>query len=462
VRDGARDLALGLAVVALVAGGLVIGAAADPPETPQGPALAPRFFGRTLYCPSALGAKDASARLVLASLSPDSEVPVSGPSLPRPSLHPEHPLVAPLESGPVAISGYGAALAGAVSTTSSQARHGAAAAPCLGDASQQWYFPGGSSEVGLDGRLLIYNPFPDEAVVRISLVTPAGEEAKAGLADVPVPAGEAEVVRINDFIVPRPELGAVVRAIRGRIVVWRELSSHAEGVPKGLEMSAGSPRLSEHWYFPQGAVGPDVDETLALLNPSLRQAKVTVALASSQEAAQPPRLVDLPVPPGTVRYVSLDESAPKTGKDPVGVSAVVTSTNGVPIVAERRMEFSGEALSGTAAEMGSSVASKDWTVLPASFHSKLDNLVLLNPGSHGTRVFISLVRASGKPLNPDSLQEVKVGAGLRVRIPLTRWTRSGPAVADISASAPIVAERWSYDGTDVADVMGVSYKPTQF
>jgi hypothetical protein len=108
------------------------------------------------------------------------------------------------------------------------------------------------------------------------------------------------------------------------------------------------------------------------------------------------------------------------------------------------------------------VAAERWTVTPAAPDSKLDNLVLLNPGGEGARASVTLVRASGEPLTPDSLQGVKVAAGLRVRIPLQRWTRSASAVAYVSASAPIVAERWSYDGRDVADVMGVAYRPPQF
>jgi hypothetical protein len=144
-----------------------------------------------------------------------------------------------------------------------------------------------------------------------------------------------------------------------------------------------------------------------------------------------------------------------------GASVSVISTNGRPLVAERRLARSTENDPGRASELGSTVVAREWWLAPPALGAKEDLVALLNPSERDARVSLELLFSDRPPLRPESLQGIEIGAGLRAAISLDRWRSQGTAGVVVYSDAPLVAERSSYSPAagDMADTMGTPLTP---
>jgi Family of unknown function (DUF5719) len=358
----------------------------------------------------------------------------------------------PPAGSPIDVVGYGAPVsAGAVAHSDK----GSAAAPCATEASERWYFAGGSSMLGFDERLVISNPFPDEAVARVTFFTPSGAESKASLADVPVSAGEAVEVRINDFVLREPVLAAAVDALRGRLVAWKAtLKDPREGVA-GSALTLGASLPSDHWYMPAGAAGEGTHDRVSILNPGDEEAVVTVTLHTGSETIGPPDLTEVSVPPQSAMAVPLD-GAPT--KEEGGAGVVVESIGGAGVVVEHSTAYSAAERTGYSIEAGIPVAAKAWSIPPAALHPRQDDLVVLNPSSHRALVDISLVGEDGRVIAPARLSGIPLLSGTRQAVGLARWTRGKSVAVSLTSTHPTAAERVAYSA-GVQDVSSTTGRP---
>ena len=334
---------------------------------------------------------------------------------------------------------------------------GEAAARCSDRASSHWYFAAGASTLGVDQRLLIYNPFPDEAVVRVSFLTEAGVETKGNLADVPVPSKSTTQVRINEFIRLERTLAVRIDSKRGRVVAWRLLYDDPDGGPTGAQMSLGAAAPSETWFFPDGAVGEGVDERIALMNPTDEEATVTISLhGAGGDIVQPEELVGVEVPAGTARQIVLNDMLGKAEREVGGVSAIVQTTNGVKIVAERSIRYNTTAVSGSSAEVGAPVLSTSWFLPAATLNPSTDTVVVMNPGSAPATIGLELMFEGKAPVSPGALQGRELEPGGRLKIGIGEWTALETALVRLTSTSPVVAERFSYSQVpdDVGAVIG--------
>ena len=294
--------------------------------------------------------------------------------------------------------------------------------------------------------------------MRVLFYTPEGPVAKAGLADVAVPAGRSVAVAVNDYVLRRPVLAAEVSATRGRVVAWKHELRH-DPAGSGGSLSLGAAAAAPDWYFPDGALGPGYDERISVLNPSDREAIVTITLSSSERVVQPPELVELSLPPLTSREIALRRSVPQPGSA-IAVGAVVRSINGVEVVAGRTVAYLERARRGLAAETGAARSARLWRLGPVVGRPERDTVVILNPGHRGASIRIALLNPGGAPLAPRSLQDIRVPAGRAVRVAVERWTGGGPAAAEVEATGSVVAERFAYSSRDedAAAAMGMALR----
>jgi Family of unknown function (DUF5719) len=442
------------------------------------------FSSRASYCPPSLRALRSTTRIAVASPS-KARVPIgvepagtptpvaspteaAGAASPRagglqgpPStrlknLRPGRAVFQRVpENGAVNVVGYGGPLAAsAVFTVSPSGMGGAGCSPVAG---RQWYFPEGSSELGYDERLILYNPFPDEAVVRVSFVTPRGTVTKANLSDRAVASGATVTIRLNDFVLKKPLLSTTVDVIRGRVVAWRMLTARATNRPKGLQFSLGATTSHDEWFFPDGAIGRGYDERILLLNPNAQEARVNVSVFTRKGTQQPRKLVNITIPPASSRSVA-PAAAMKTPRGrPLAIATEVTSTNGVDVVAERTVWYSRGDLTGVTSEIGATNTAARWYLGPASFAPKSDAVVVLNPATAPATVSITLERERSA-LAPAPLQRLRIKPGTRRRVLLTKWTAGRPVVAVLTSDQRVVAERFSYSprAHDVSALMGRS------
>lgn len=467
MNEQTREWVLAGIVGALVLGGLALDLGPAPERRGTRAPRSSGFVDRARFCPPAITAAGYGETLIYSG----------GEGNPAVGLEPLHPRPAPLSAGHIslvgpeertgqAVVGYGEpAFAGAAMRSTESKRAGAGGGTCTGETSSSWYFPAGTSAIGYDQRILLHNPFPDEAVVRVTLLTPAGEQLdQAGLDDVAVPSGEYQEIVLNEFVTPREHIGAAVIAIRGRVVAWKAIIGAARDSPHGFELTVGAPAPALRWFFPHGLIGEGAEETIALLNPNDRQVTVTVSLAGERNAVQPAGLVDFPLPPHSSRRVSLGAVAPNSlSGSRRGASVTVTSTNGLPLVAERRLARAGENDPGRASELGSTVEAREWWLAPPALGARGDLVALLNPSARDARVSLELLFSDRPPLRPEPLQRIEIGAGLRAAVGLDRWRSAGLAGVLVSSNAPLVAERASYSpaARDMADVMGTPLTPNE-
>jgi hypothetical protein len=463
LSQAARELAAVVIVALAALAGVAFDLVTPPPAAPLPDAPSPLLVQRTSFCPPGVEGVDADARLALGSIGREA-VPVRiGPPARDLALDPGRLVLArPPTSGGSSVSGFGDRVPTQGLVQTMEPVEGVAAVACSERASPRWYFAAGSSELAFDERLVVSNPFLDEAVVRVTFYTPRGPRAKANLADVAVPSGEAVEIAANDFIASRQELlAAAIDVVRGRVVAWRNQVRKARGV-SGVETSLGAHAPAAAWYFADGWVGSGYDERIALLNPGPEEALVTITLAGQNRVIQPPRLVELSVPPGTARSVSLAEEAPQPrAPQPAGV--LVTSVNGAGIIAERTVTYDRKDISGVAAEVGSTRPGRGWWVGPVVLDPAGDALSILNPGARAAVVKVTLSSSGRPPLEPGALARIRVPAGLTRRISLRPWTRARPAAALVTSDRPVVVERSGYlpARSDVATVLGLPLPPPE-
>jgi Family of unknown function (DUF5719) len=462
VTEGRRELVLGTALLAAAAFGIGLDALVGQVAQPRRAAPAGLFTASAVFCPPPLFEEAGPARLAIAA-SDDRSVEVGiepGPSeladLPR-----GRELWRAIDGdSPPRVTGFGSGVVGSalevaeVAVDKKETTSGVGGAKCARASSPTWYFPQGSTALGADERLLVANPFPDEAVVRVRLFTPNGEQVASGLTEVAVSAGHARVVRLNQFAETREALSTVVETIRGRVVAWKGVVATPERGPPGFSFTLGAQATSTTWLFPEGRVGDDADETISVLNPASEEAKITISLISTEGLVQPPKLVEVSIPPVSSKAIDVEDALRARDEGIGRISAVVQTTNGVPVVAERTMAYEGADLAGTSSEIGVTEAATRWEVGPAALRPGSDALVVMNPGAGAVRVDVTL-QGEQETLTPDELRGIRVPAGQRLKIALTEMVDGEPMVAGVAATAPVAIERLSYDDRgDVGSLMG--------
>jgi hypothetical protein len=446
-----------LTFAALLAGGLAADGLSEAVRPASDVSAALPFAERGEYCPPGLRTAQVDSKLVAAS--PKGEpVPVGlQPVLPQPlQLGADKLLVRRRTSSTgVDVVGYGApVLAGTVSQYTRPVT-GATAVRCAPDASATWYFAEGSSEIGYDERILLYNPFPAEAVVRITLFTPKGARSKASLAEVAVHASSAAAVALNESVLEQPVLGASVEVTRGRVVAWRVLLVDVDG-GESASGSLGVEQPSTTWYLPNGEIGPGVRQHVSILNPGREEAIVNVYLVTRKGVVQPQKLVDLVVRPRTVRGLDLAGFLKESERNLGALSVVVRSNNGVPVVVEQSLTYSSGDLEGTASEVGAPAPALHWSIAPPSTRPTTESLTIFNPGTDERAIAsVTLVRAVGGPKRPAVLQEIRLGPGDRTKLPIGQFTKGVPMMAFVDATAPVVVDRFAYSSAD-GDVAALS------
>jgi hypothetical protein len=444
----------------IVVGLLIEALASEVVEPASVPVAGPRFVERSVFCPPSLS----DTKTILTPSSAGAGTVTVGIEPTRPQkleLPSKQLLVQQLPNQqPAVVSGFGDRVDSGVILRTRSPFAGEAASRCSERAAVSWYFAAGSSTLGADERLLIYNPFPDEAVVRVSFLTGGAEIRKPGLNDVAVPSRSAAIVRVNRYVRLQRVLAARVEADRGRVVAWKVLFDRPQDGSHGVQMSLGVHRTATTWYFPEGAIVPGIDTRIAIANPDPdSEAVVTMSISTGDQIVQPPDLVEMAIPALSARLIPLEFSLPKGRRDIGGVSVIVQSTNDTGIVAERTVRYSGELLSGSASEIGASVASRSWLVQPATLNPSTDALVVMNPGGEPATFDIEILRDGRQPLAPRKLTDRSLGSGGRLKIGLGEWTAGDTAAVFVTSSEPVVVERVSYSSIsdDVGTSMGVPW-----
>lgn len=329
-------------------------------------------------------------------------------------------------------------------------------AACSSSASGTWHFPWGVTTVDAKERLLLFNPFPGDAIVDVAAATDEGRRDPEALQGLVVPGRSVALVDVSSEVLRQRHVALSVVARSGRLVANRVQALDGSIARQGLTLTLGAPAAGTEWRFAAGYVAEGTNERLHVYNPGEDEAEVDVTvLLDDPEVNGVPAPFEVTIPGRD--YVTLDYNEEERIPAEIPHATVVTSVNGVPVVAERVVaEFDPSAREGIAATMGSRMAAERWLLPAGAATDEIDEVVtVFNPGSAATEVRI--VRLDGGDGAIDGLEPVEVPAGQRRAIRLGEHVDTEELPLVVEADTPVVVERRlaEIDDLGVASTLGI-------
>lgn len=310
---------------------------------------------------------------------------------------------------------------------------GVASSLCTDQPSSRWLFATGSTSRGDDHYLLVSNPFREEALVSVRIMGPEQDMDLPLISEEVVRARSQRVFYMSENLEELPSFGMEVTASRGRVVASRYSSVDVPGVD-GISLNTGTRSPARQWHFANGRVPTEGEESLVVVNPTSREALLSVLFVTEGERVAPPELAEVVVPAG--RQVTVNTSEHLSRGDSHGIS--LRSLNGVPVVAERQIRGVVGSIRGFETAFGVSELAGDWAVPVGTPEGGSSTLSIVNPGETSAEVNITLVTADGE-VEPQELTGVEVAAGRKVSLDLTGYLGGGLATAVVGASGADVA-----------------------
>ncbi len=337
---------------------------------------------------------------------------------------------------------------------------GVTATPCATTGSNQWYFTSGATRINQSVELALLNPYPTDAVVDLTFSTDQGIEQPGDFQGLDVPARGITVVDVNSHLRRRQAIATAVSARTGRVVAWETAVTTAppNGAPivgtpaaaaadadpaapvAGMTVTLGTPSLGTQWTWPDGIVGDGVDEQYVIYNPGDTTAQVQLALQLAQGSAEPFQLTV-----GAEQVVTVDSGQQARIPASVAHSAELTSTNGVPVVAERTLIASSPSnRTGRGALLGGRSAAAVWLLAPGSPGPSQDEYITVyNPGRSQVTVAIDAL-SGGRQAPLPGLAALTVASGGRMAVRINDHATSFKGALVVSASAAVYVEQDLY------------------
>lgn len=335
-------------------------------------------------------------------------------------------------------------------------QHGRDAKPCSSSASDTWHFAWGSTAVDARELLVLFNPFPDDAIVEGIFSTEAGIREPLRFGGLVVPGKGTIAVDLGDDVTRRDEVAATIRARSGRIVVDR-IQRISGDRDRGLTVQTGVPAAQRQWVYPYGFASDSIREEFTVYNPTdqLAEVEIETVLADPAEngAVEP---LQLSIPPGTHQRV--DVAADDRIPDSVAHRSIVRSSNGVPVVAERVQYANGDSRRGISVTTGSPVEATTWFFAAGAANEATDewlNIVNLDPQVL-TEVSVGYIEAGRVTAVPE-WQDIEIGPGGRLDLRLGEHAQRDALPLVITATEPVVVERGLYRTGDrgVSNAIGI-------
>lgn len=343
-------------------------------------------------------------------------------------------------------------------------KDGQSVSGCASAPSGDWYFPGGTTRVGTELWIALFNPFPGEATLDIAFDTSAsGARTPESFQGIVVPGGSVVVKKISDVVTLSDQVSTTVSTRSGRVVAEQvqALEGRDDG-PKGLTATLGATAPSPVWSFPMSAPGGvDAGESVAVFNPSDTDTEVLVQVqldAPEVNGSVEPFEISVPARRFAVVDVSADERVPP------GVAhwVVVSTPDGSEIVAQRTL--TGGAAGGYSTTVGLPVVATRWLVPVATVTGATSpQLTVANPSPTETATFTLRRSGAGTAGDVEDAVDLTVAPGQRVAIGLDQAGFQPGDTAEVVSDLPVVVGQWLTlaSPADVATPLGVPVEGTQ-
>ncbi|HEX9260524.1 MAG TPA: DUF5719 family protein [Acidimicrobiales bacterium] len=356
------------------------------------------------------------------------QVPVSVPPLARLDVDVAAVVKAPFVAVAVELAGGGAFVEQTVT-----GRSGIGISSCTSDPSPTWYLADGATTVDAGYRILLSNPFPDDAIVDMSFATDEGPREPQALQGYVVPAGGLKVIKVDDHVRRNTLVSASIVARTGRVVVGR-YQGYAILPRRGIVSGLGSPAAGSEWWFANGEKSEGINERVVVYNPGEADVDVAISLYPlDPEGAVPIEPLEVTLAGGASSVVDLtaSEVVPE-GRHSIRVS----SGGGEPIVVERIMDLASDARRTTTVQPGSLMQSSQWVMSAAAPGGSTTTLAVVNPLATDTTLRVLVLGADGfRPAVGFESLKLPGAGSLRIEAP------GGGVPLMVAADGPVVVER---------------------
>lgn len=330
--------------------------------------------------------------------------------------------------------------------------NGRDAKPCVTKASTEWHFAWGNTTVVARELLVLFNPFPADAIIDGAFSTEDGAREPVRFDGLVVPGRSTVAVDLGDDVTRREEVAASIRARSGQIVVDRILRINSDSF-RGLTVQSGVTEPQLAWAFPDGVLRETVREKFVVYNPTdqLAEATLTVSL-DEPETNGVPESIDVSLPPRSHQTIDLTEEM-GIPLD-VGHVSIVRSANGVPIVAEQVQLSEGATRRGISVTTGSPVDAEAWTFAAGAANSSNDyflSITNLDPQVLA-KVDVSVI-SEGQLIPVADLQGVEIGPEQRLSFRLGEKIQRDELALVVTSTEPVVVQRGWYQ---IGDERGIN------
>ncbi len=271
--------------------------------------------------------------------------------------------------------------------------------PCTVLTATTWTLARGSTRTESHGEravVLLSNPFPDDAVVDVDLVSEFGVDAVPALV---VPAGRVVALDLASEVPAAAAVSAVVRVTAGRVVAGRVQT--ADGPDRrGLAAGPLVPGSARVWSIPDARWTDGRRDVLAVTNPSadlVAEVDVEILPDDPEAIAEP---FELSIRPG--RTVVLDLASEDRLVDAGPGALLVRSLGGVGIAVQVDVVGGPEVGAGLSTGAASDLAGRRWSLVVPS-GQEAAGLVVANPSAQAeapVRVLVDGREMSSFELGP--------------------------------------------------------------
>jgi hypothetical protein len=312
-----------------------------------------------------------------------------------------------------------------------------AVGPCAREAGQDWYFAAGTTERGAELNALLFNPFPDDAIVDLTFATDAGFIAPADLQAIVVPRRTRLSVPIGNFVRRQAQVGLHVHARTGRVVAEQSLVFTTENeTRRGLTLSLGAPTPEASWTLPGVIPGDGVSHTVLVANfdPVATEVEITPRF-EDQSTAKPQAL-----PVGGRSVAVFDPSTLAGPSSSLGLDVRTTRPSSV-VVEELAWWGPPAAATGSATILASPVEANAWTFVVGPPTPETEALIsVVNAGRSQATVTLQAYAPGGGD-TPQNVGDLTVPAGRQGVFNLGDAGVAPDQLVIVRSSVPVVAVR---------------------
>ncbi|CAB4773832.1 MAG: hypothetical protein F2723_02265 [Actinobacteria bacterium] len=235
------------------------------------------------------------------------------------------------------------------------------ATPCARGGSDTWYFAGGTTVLGAEQWLTLFNPFPGDAVVDLTFFTNTGVEEPGDAQGVVVAGTSRLSIPIHDLVPRRDSVATRVTTRRGRVIAEQVQILDGRDGRKGITLVAGVPELAKKWWFSGSTAQEGRSTNLSILNPGATKVNVRIDTALVGAVTLAP--IDVEIPPRSVAVTDVSSRVPVGTPFAWSLSIrgsgdsqdeSIEGISASALIAQTGIEL------GVAADSGSSFASSSW------------------------------------------------------------------------------------------------------